>query len=801
MLADLRFAARALARSPGFVLAAVLCLGLGLGANATVFSMVNALVVRPLPYGESERLVAVVHGNAAQGVARGDLSLGAALDVAERSRTLAGVAAVDTRLVTLTGVDRPEALWAATVSGAYFDVLRVRPLAGRVLRAEESRPGAAPVVVLGERLWRERFGADPGVVGRAVALDGAPHTVVGVVPDAAGMSGDRERLFVPLTHERDPARRGRQAYAVVARLAPGATVGAARAELRAIGARLAAEHPDTDRGWTVDALPLREHLVPGDVAAVFAVMLGAVGFVLLIAAANVANLLLARTAGRARELAVRSALGATRLRVLRLVVLEGVLVALAGGVLAVGVAAASMRALRDAVPVAYPAWLAFEVDWRVLAYALALAACTGVLFALVPAVRAVRRAAAPALRDGGRGASAGGRRLRDGLVVAELALSLVLLAGAGLMAKSMQRLQSTDPGFQPAGVLAARLRLGGPAYDAPAARAALLDRAAERLRVLPGVAAVSATSAAPLGGTNQTSRFAVEGREVARDEQPSAETRAVRAGYFAALRVPLVRGRDFTDAEARDTAARVVVVNETMAARWWPGRDPLGMRVSFGGGGADAPWRTVVGVARDVRQRGLGRAAEEQVYLPYASFGGRDVTLLVRAGDDPGALAPAVRRELAALDAGLPVPEAETMRAVVHRSLWLQRLYGALFGAFAGAAVLLAVVGVYGVIAYALAQRVRELGVRLALGARPRDVAALLLRDGARLAALGLGAGLPLALLVTGALRAALHGVSPRDPAVLVGVTALLGAATLLASWVPARRAARVDPIVALRQD
>ncbi len=803
MLADLRFALRALRRAPGFVLAAVLCLGLGLGANTTVYSLVNALVFRPLPYGDSERLLAITHENPAQGQSRSDISLPAVLDVAERSRTLAAVAATDTRLVNLTGVDRPEALPAATVSGRYFEVLQVRPLVGRAFRAEESEGGGARVVVLGEQLWRERFGADPSVVGRAIALDGAPHTVVGVVPDAAGLSGDRERLFIPLAHDRDPSQRGWHSYDAVARLKPGVTVDAARAELQAIGARLATEFPDTDRGWGIDAVPLREHLVPGDVATVFAVMLGAVGFVLLIAAANVANLLLARTTGRARELAVRAALGAGRVRVLRLVLLESVIVALLGGALGVLIAEGGVRAMRGAVPVAYPAWLVFDVDWRVMTYALAMSTVTGLLFGLVPALRATRRAVAPTLRAAGRGSSAGAgaRRLRDGLVVAELALSLVLLAGAGLMVKSMLRLQTVDPGFRPEGVLAARLRMGGERYDATSARLALLTRAVERLAALPGVQAASATSSAPLSGSNSSSSFVVDGHDVPEGQTPNAETRAVLPGYFGTMGLPLLAGRDFTAAEAADSVARVVVVNETMAKRWWPGQDPIGRRVSIGGGGDDAPWMTVVGVTRDVRQRRLGRAAEEQLYLPFGAQARREMTLVVHTSGDAGALAPALRREVGALDAGLPFVNLDTMTAMVHQSLWLQRLYGVLFGAFAGAAVLLAVVGVYGVIAYAVAQRVRELGVRVALGARPRDVAGLMLRDGARLAGIGLGVGLVLALGMTRALGSALQGVSPSDPAVFGGVTALLGAAALAASWLPARRAARVDPIEALRAE
>jgi hypothetical protein len=498
---------------------------------------------------------------------------------------------------------------------------------------------------------------------------------------------------------------------------------------------------------------------------------------------------------------VRAALGAGRLRVLRLVLLESVIVALGGGLLGVAVAFVGVRALRDSIPVNYPAWLSFEVDWRVLAYAFALSVGTGLLVRPRPgaaghasrarpdAARAGareqwRRRRAPAARRAGRhragalAGAAGGRRSDDQEHAAPAGDRSRLPRGrraGGARAHGWGALRRDHRA-----VGAARER-GRPPGRAP--------RRGRRLRHLGGAAQRLSSG----------STFVVEGREVPVGEAPSAETRAVLPGYFRALELPLLAGRDFTAAEAADTAMRAVIVNETMARRWWPGADAIGRRVSITAAAPTPAWMTVVGVTRDVRQRRLGRAAEEQLYLPFAAMTRRDMTLMVRTAGDPEALAPAVRDALAGLDAGLPVVEVETMTAIAHRSLWLPRLYGVLFGAFAGAAVLLAVVGVYGVIAYAVAQRGRELGVRVALGARPRDVARLLLADGARLAALGLG--LPLALAATGALRSTLHGVSPRDPAVLLATTVLLAAAALLATWVPARRAARVDPITALRAD
>jgi predicted permease len=539
---------------------------------------------------------------------------------------------------------------------------------------------------------------------------------------------------------------------------------------------------------------------------VFGVMMGAVGFVLLIACANVANLMLSRSAARTRELAVRAALGAARARVVRLVLAESVLIALGGGALGVLLAYAGVGALRASVPVAYPAWIVLDVDARVIAYALGLSLVTGVAFGLVPALRATRPALAPTLRDNARGATAGAgaRWLRDGLVVAELALSLVLLAGAGLMVKSVLRLQSSDPGFRPAGVLAARVHLGGARYDARAARADVYRRAVERVAAVPGVAQVEVTSAAPLAGGSAAAGFIVEGRDLPADRLPVAQWRPVSPGALEALRVPLVEGRWLTRDETLDTAATAVVIGEAMARRVWPGESALGRRVAFARG--DSPrWLTVVGVARDLTLFAGGDRVPNQVWRPWAAAAGRTMTLLVRAAsggtEGAAALAPAVRRALADVDPTLPVEGVQTMDAIVRDSLWQPKLYGFLFGSFAAAALVLAVVGVYGVVAYQAAQRVREFGVRVALGATAGDVYRLVLGQGARLAGAGLAIGLALALGMTRVLASALAGVSATDPAVLALVCATLAGSALAATWIPARRATRANPTDVLKSE
>ncbi len=798
MLSDVVSALRSLRRAPGFVLAAVLCLGLGLGANTTVYSLMRAVLLRPLPYARPAELVRVSLAKPATGIDGGALSVPYLLDLRESARTLSGLAGFRTRLMSLARGDGAEAVTAVQITDDYFTVVGVRPALGRAFRTDESVPGAPAVALLSDETWRAHFAADPRVVGQRVTLDGVPTTVVGVMPPSIGITGDREALWTPLPYDRDVAARANPSLTAIGRLRPGVTREAATRELGAIATRIGALHAG-DADWVPRAVALTGTLVPEEVRPVFGAMMGAVGFVLLIACASVANLLLARTAARRRELAVRLALGAGRARVVRLLVTESLLVALAGGALGVGIANASTELLRRTTRVAYPSWIVFAVDRNVVGYAVALSLATGLVFGLLPAVRASRPQLAPALRDGGRGTSVGARRLREGLVTGALALALVLLVGAGVMIRDVLRLSTIDPGFTTRGVLVARLYLPGERFASTTRRLATMDAALARVRAMPGVAHASVMTRAPLDGGERTSTVYVEGRDDAAVEQ-SVSWLPTSGGSLTTLRVPLVAGRDLTEAEGRDTLATAVVVNETLARRAWPTTSAVGRRLALRADSARR-WLTVVGVARDVGLSRAGGRPASQLWLPWATAPSRTMSLLIATRGETSvaaSLAPALRRAVTEVDRVLPIASLQTLDGIASDALWRFRLYATLFGAFAGVALVLAVVGVYGVVAYQVAQRTRELGVRVALGARPRDVERLVLGDGARMAGVGVALGLALASGLTRLLSAALHGVSATDPLVFGGVTVALSATVVFACWLPARRATRVDPMRAL---
>ena len=806
MLADLRTAWRALCRAPGFFAAAACCLGLALGVNATVFSLVDAVLLRPLPHPHPEQLLDVQLRKTTTG-ALNAVSVPYLADVNARAHTLVGLAGFGERQYPLHASAATEMVNAADVTVNYFAVLGVAPLVGRAFRPDDGLRGAPRVAELSEPLWRARFGADSRVVGRTLDIDGHPTLVVGVMPARAAHTGSAQ-LWVPLTVE--PGATDRANYHVwgIARRAPDATTADVNRELAHIGAALAAEYPATDRMWMPVARPLRDVLT-NDVSPVLWAMLGAVGFVLLIAASNVANLMLGRTAHRARELAVRVTLGAGRGRVLRLIAAEGVCVAGAGALLGAVIAAVGIGVLARAIPIDGPVWFTLALDVRALGYMSGLALTAGVAAAVIPALRASGASLAPTLRTGDRAAT-GGRRVRDALVVAELSLSLALLAGAGLLARSVQRAEQVDPGFNTSGLVRAQLRLPGARYASDAARLAFVRSAEARLAALPGVTGATATDITPLTGGWSSGWFVTEGQHPEPGHEPWAHRRGVEHGYFALLGTRLLAGRELTSTEASDSAATVVLVNETLARRAWPGTSPLGRRLATVDG-PERRWLTVVGVVRDARIR-LLTDPENQIYLPLAARNTRDVSVLVRAaggalGDSAAAerravtLVPAVRAALAALDPSVAAAAVEPMTATVREATSVQRLMGALFGSFAGIALVLAVVGVYAVVAYQVGQRTREVGVRMALGARPRDVLALVARDGARLAGVGVAVGLLLTLAVSRVLASALYGVSATDPGVLAGAGAALATAALAASWIPARRAARVDPASTLRAE
>jgi putative ABC transport system permease protein len=800
LLQDIRYALRTLAKTPGVTLIAVLTLGLGIGATATVFSCVNALFLRPFPYADPLALVALRSDNPARGWIGSSVSYPNFADWREQAQSYTGMAAHSGQSFNMSGGDEPERLEGEAISWNMFGLLGVAPMLGRDFVPADDEPGAAPVVLLSAALWERRFGADSALVGRSISLNGRPYTVVGIMPPPHQFPDDAQ-LWVTLSRPRTE-RRGMNFLNVIGRLRDGVTAEAAHAELVGIAGRLAAQYPDDNRDWSASVVPLREDEV-GEYKTVLALMMGAVGFVLLIACANVANLLLSRAAARHREMAIRAALGAGRLRIVRQLLTESVLLALGGAVLGIVIALWGVDLIVAAVPADRPFWMVFTIDQRVLAFTAAVALGTGLLFGLAPAWQVTRTDLHDSLKEGSRGAGTGGgrQRLRHTLVVAQVALSMILLVGAALMIRSFLRLQRVDPGFDRQNMLASTVVLSGQRYDSTRARAGFFEDLLSRLRALPGVTGAAASQAPPLSGSGSTSTFTVEGQTVQTGEQPEGNWQAVTGGYLTLLGVPITRGRDLTDRDVRDSA-RVAVVNRTMAERFWPGDDPLGKRFRFGGADeADSEWFTIVGVAGNVRHGRLGEPPENQFYIAYSQAAYRGMVVLLRTAGDPTALAPALRREVRAVDPQLPVFELETMNEMYRQSLWEQRLYGAMFGSFAAVALLLAAVGLYGVMAYMVTLRTHEIGVRMALGAQRRDMLRLVVRRGLTLAGLGVAIGLVGAFAVTGLLRGFLFGVTATDPLSFLGIPLILSLVALLASWVPARRATRVDPILALRYE
>jgi putative ABC transport system permease protein len=809
---DLRVALRSLRRTPGFVAVVVLTLALGVGATTAVFSVVHAVLLRPPPYRAPEALVTVSHARRGPGGGRGTaVSAPSFADYRDRARVLTGVAVAAGWSPALTGRGEPERLHGGRVSAAYFATLGVPAALGRTPRPDEDRPGRSQVVVLSDALWRRRFGASPAALGAAVQLDGARYDVVGVMPPGFRDPFAREaELWTPLALAPDqlagPARTD-EWLRLVARLRPGVTVERARAELAALAAQLRREDPgDLPATWTLAVTPLSD-LAAGAARPVLLVLLGAVGCVLLVACANVANLLLARAAGRAREVAVRAAVGASRARVARQLLAESLALAGAGGAAGLLLAAGAVRAFAAAAPADLLGADALAggvgVNGAVLAFTLGVTALTGVLFGVAPAVQASRADVRGVLRAGARGATAdrGRQAVRRALVVAQVALALTLLVGAGLLAQSFARLRGVAPGFDPARVLTLTLTLPPATYPRDPQRTAFYDRLLPALAAVPGVRAAGVTSVLPFGGGWYTSALAIEGQPTPADGSgPSGDVRVVSPDFFAALRVPLLRGRVFTARDGPD-APRVAVVDAELARRYWPGGSPIGTRVARRPGpGAPTQWYTVVGVVGHTAHEGLGAAARVQVYLPYAQDGPPPtMAVAVRTAGEPAAAAAAVRRAVAAVDPALPVADVRPLEARVAASLGQRRLTAALLAAFAAAALALAAAGIYGVLSYVVAQRTREIGVRLALGGAPGGVLRLVLRQGVGLAVAGVGVGAVATLGLTRLLESQLYGVRAADPATFGAVALLLVGVAALATLVPALRATRVAPTTALR--
>lgn len=797
----LRDALRALRRAPGFTAIAIACLALGLGANTALFSVLNALVLRPLPFHEVERLVDVHEDNPAELCA--GCSVGTALPTMEAWRGLAsftGMEAYQELPFSVVAEGEAERSSGALVTAGLLDLLGVPPELGRTFRAEDDRVGAAPVVVLSHRYWMSRFGGDPGVLDRILRINGVPHSVVGVMPARFGFP-EFARFWVPMAGRLARQPVSDRSLGVVARLVPGVSRAAAQAELDTRSAALAAERPADYAGWVGRVSPLERPLADTGANSGIAVGLAAAGFVLLITCANLATLLLARGAARRREFAVRAALGASRATLIRAQLGESLLMAAAGGALGLVVGLWTVRGLLLVIGAELPVWIDLSFDWRVFAFVALVAGMTGVVFGLAPALDAGRTDVQATLRGGaGSGGTRGEGLLRDGLVVAQVTLALALLTGTGLALRSYLTVSRTDNlGTDPARVLRGDLRLLEPRYDDPAqVRGFGLDLVA-RLERLPGVEVATVSHTEFLGSfVGSASRVSLPGRP---DPLPMHEAprfaAAVTPGHFAATGVRLLRGRGFTAADGPG-APRVAVVNEATAARLWPGEDPLGQRFLLAG--EPAREYEVVGLAADVIGN-LGRSAVQLLYVPFAQDPGRPFTVEIRTAGPPRALAGALLRAVRELDPDQPVDHLLTGTEFLAISTAPVRFMATLLGGLGALALALAAFGLYSVLAYLVARRTRELGIRLALGAVPGDLVRMVLGRAARLVAIGLVLGLPLALATGRIVRAVLFGVTPSDPLVLVLVPILLALVAAGAAWMPARRATRVEPVQALRTD
>ncbi|MGB7923250.1 MAG: ABC transporter permease [Pyrinomonadaceae bacterium] len=805
---DIRYGFRMLWKNPGFTVIATLALALGIGANTAIFSVVNATLLRPLPYKEAERLVMVWNREPEDekaAVAPADF-----LDWREQNTVFEQMAASRSWSFNLTQSGQPERILGAVTNASLFPLLGVSPAIGRTFLPEEETTGNGRVVVLSHGIWQRLFGSNPGVIGQKLALNGESFTVVGVMPEGFQYPQGAE-VWVPPRHivpesptagaSADATKvRDNHYLRVIARLKPQATLNQAKAEMETITRQLEQQYPQTNTGFGVNLVPLREDLT-GKIQPALVILFCAVGFVLLIACANVANLLLARATARRREIAIRTALGASRWRVVRQLLTESVLLSVTGGGLGLLVALWGIPSLLAISPLDIRRVKEIGIDAQALGFTLLVSLLTGIIFGLAPALQASNPDLNESLKESARGSAGGvGRsRLRSMLVVAEVALSLLLLVSAGLMIRSFLRLQEVSPGFSAGQVLTAQLTLSRPDYSEDRQRAALLQQVLARVEAQPGVASASATSTIPLGGGEVSRSFTVGGQPPPEPgKEPTAEYRAIGSHYFRTMGTPLLKGRDFTERDDAQSPA-VVMINETMARRYWPNEDPVGRSLKLDG--MEKEPREIVGVVGDVRHFGLDARAEAEMYVPYLQRPMPGVTLMVRSASAPGDVAAAVRNAVREADRNLPVYNVKSMDEILADSVSSRRFNMLLLGIFAAVALVLAAVGIYGVMAYSVTQRTHEIGIRMALGAEARDILKLVVGQGMILTLIGLAVGLAASLALTRLLASLLYGVTATDPLTFAGVSLLLAVVALLACYIPARRAMKVDPMVALRYE
>jgi putative ABC transport system permease protein len=806
LLQDLRYASRLLRKTPGFTVVGVLALALGVGANTAIFSVIDAVLLRPLPYHDPGHLVKIWTRFVGIGLPdnRNWVSPPEFVDFRTLSHAFSHIAAIQSDSFNFAGGGRPERVQAAEVSASLFPMLGVQAKLGRVFLPEEEQPGRNYVVLLSEGLWRRRFGADPGVVGRKLQINGLSALVVGVLPGSFQFPSEAE-AWAPLSFTNDdlsPNSRGGHGLEVLARIKSGLSLGQARADMASVGQRMIeqnAGYPYKQYDFTPILTPLLEEMV-GDTRTALWILMGAVALVLLIACANVANLLLARASAREREIAIRAAVGASRLRLACQLLTESALLGLAGGVAGLVLGRWGLTALTNLAAESFPRVADAHLNGPVLAFTLLVSVGASLLFGMAPVFQAAQ-VTHESLKDGGRGSTSGrgALSLRQALVVAEVALSLVLLTGAGLLLRSFVRLMEVDPGFRPDGVLTMRVSLPDTKYANATQIRSFHRQLLERVSKLPGVEAAGFVSALPLsgGGSGTTT---VDSRAVSGvDASPEADWRPATPGYFRAMGIALVRGRYFDDRDT-DTSAPVAVIDETLANTYWPGEDAVGKRLKRGGADSTSPWMTIVGVVRHVRYRTLEAQSRVTLYWPEAQDPPSSMSLAIRTAlPDPHALAPTVQREILAIDADQPVYRVRTMHELMADSVARRRLAMMLLAIFAGAALILAVVGIYGVMSYSVSQRAHEMGIRMALGASRASVLRLVLGQSLSLALAGVVVGLAGSLMMANLMASLLFQVPPRDPLTFALVALVLTASALLASYLPARRATQVDPMISLR--
>jgi putative ABC transport system permease protein len=808
---DLRFGLRTLRNSPGFTVVALLTLAVGIGANTAIFSFVDGVLLKPLPYENANRIMRVLEKPPGDASARNGISTLNFLDWQRQNTTFQYMAARSGGSVTLTGVANPIQLRGATMSAHGFDIFGVRAALGRTFAPDEDQPGKNRVVVLSHSLWVSQFGSDPKIVGRIVQLDGIPHTVIGVLSEGSAFDRSFAQLYRPLVFEPQNMTRNFHWFGAYGLLKPGVKVERAQAEMRAIGARIAHDYPDSNKGWSVAVDPLADTIVGQQLRRSLYVLMAAVGLVLLIGCANLANLTLSRSTVREREVAIRASVGAARTRLIRQFLTESVLLSVIGGILGIGLGYAMVAALRASLPpFSLPAEADIRLDWRVLLFALGVSVLTGLIFGLAPAIQATRTDLAGSMKEGGRGASTGSakHRLRSGLVIAEVALSFLLLVGSGLLIRSFFEIQNVDTGFNAENVITAGIPIPSERFPDPDNLRAYLRQIDEAIRGVPGVRDVALTSALPMQGWGFGMPFQIANRPVVdRANRQACFFKMVSASYFSTLGITLKKGRALSEHDLKG-GPPVAVINETMVRKYFPHEEPLGKQILVQeivpgktALGPEIPWE-IVGVVKDEKVGNLDDTQDNPgMYVTNEQSPTFFQSMVVRSVIDPLQLQQEITRAIHQVNKDQALNELRTLEQIKTQSMAGNRLNSLMLACFAGVALLLSAIGIYGVISYSVVQRTHEIGIRSALGASSTEVVNLILRTGMVMAGAGLLLGVVGAILLTRLLATLLFGVGARDPLTMVGVGALLAAVALLASYLPAKRAAKVDPMICLRYE